>query len=109
MKYVLLRLPEESFNSLKTKKEEGDFSSWEDFVIRSILYNPNSNNQKIKKVEEIKEKFYNIFNEAEEISNYKYELELIRVLILQLLFNDVDKARRIAQMLCEDLGGVKNG
>lgn len=101
-KHILLTLDNNIFLKLKEMKEKGGYKSWEDFVLNNLL-KVSEDELKKKKIEQMKEKLYEFYNEIEYLSDYKYELELIRVITLQLLEDNILKARAITKELLQDL------
>ena len=105
MKNLLLRLEEEEYQKLKLLKEKGGFKSWEDFFLS--LINADDSTLKEMKRNKLKEKLFEVFSEAQLVSRYKSELELVRIIAVKLIDEDAAKAKESIQKLLKELEKVE--
>jgi len=107
MKHVLLKFDDETHAKLMEKKKKEGYKSWEEFVIAHILQFDESR-IKEKRINELKEKFYNDFLEAKILSEkYTNVLELIRISVVKLLDDDKEKAREYLLKASDELSKVE--
>ena len=102
-KNLHLRIDNDTYERLKEIKEKMGYKSWEEFITR-VVFSMSEDEIKRKRIEQLKEKLFDVIDQLELLTDKKYELELIRVAIVHII-NDDKRAVEVLKQLFNKLGG----
>jgi len=97
------------FSKIKEKKEKTNAKSWEEFIISAVLSLSDKDLDYIA-LQQLSEELNTVYYRIQTIKpQRKYQLELIRIISLHLLYDNQDKAVSLTQQLLNNLKGVNDG
>ena len=73
-KNLHLRIDNETYEKLKSVKDRGGYKSWEEFFTK-VVFSMSEDEIKKKRIEQLKERLFDIIDQLELLTDRKYELE----------------------------------